>query len=199
MSLEPLQKEDVLNLALKISPKVLERVRKNDYERALCYRLVQSLGGNRLARNFGGGPSAQSWGNPLALKLGFAALEQSLTQSLLEVIHSIWTEGFPSQRYKHSPGLKRHFDYFLSQSGDELSKIMPTLLSPFKDCVPKELSVCFDRLTALEVLPGHFLSSTESGVLDGFKSSQKLERFHEILNSVIIKLEKAGFIIGRPE
>jgi hypothetical protein len=196
MTLEPLQKDDALNLALQISPKALARVRNSDYERAFCYKLAQSLGGNPLAQSFGGGPSAQSWGNPLALKLVFTALERSLNQPLSGVVHSIWNEGFPGQICEHSPGLKRHFDYVLSQSGDELSKVMLTLLSPFKDRVPKELSVYFENLTALEVLPGHLLSSTESGVFDGAESPRKLERFHEILNSVIVKLERAGFVIG---
>jgi hypothetical protein len=187
MTLDPLQKEDAINLALQISPKVLERVRKSDYDKAFCCRLVQSLGV---------GSAARIWGNPLALKLVFTALERSLTQSLSEVVLSIWTEGFPGQIQENSPNLKRHFDYVLGQLGDESSKIMLTLLSPFKDRVPKELSTYFDRLTALEVLPEHLLSSTESGILDGAESSQKLGRFHEILNSVVVKLEKAGFVIG---
>jgi hypothetical protein len=82
MTLEPLQKEDALNLALQMSPKALERVRKSDYERAFCYKLVQSLGGNPSAKFFRDKdcPWFQSWGNPLALKLVFAALERLLTK-----------------------------------------------------------------------------------------------------------------------
>ena len=184
MTLEPLEREDALNLALEISPKVLERARKNDKEKAFCYKLAQSLGGN-----------------PLALKLVFPALERSLIQSLSELILSIWIEGFPGQIYEHSPGLKRHLDYFLSQSEDEPSKMMMTLLSLFKDRVPKDLSPYFDRLTALEVLPERLPGSTESGLLDKAESSQKLKIFHEMVNSVVVKLEGAGFVINtdRPE
>ncbi len=67
------------------------------------------------------------------------------------------------------------------------------LLSPFKDRVPEELPTYFDCLTALEFLPEHLLSYTERV---GLESSQKLARFHDILNSVMDKLEKAGFVIG---
>lgn len=178
MTLEPLQEQDARDLALEISPKVLDAVRKNKKERAFCYKLAQSLGGN-----------------PLALKLVFSALEQSPTQSLSELILSIWTEGFSGQIYEHSPGLKRHFDYFLSQLEDEPSKMMIMLLSPFKGYVPKDLSIYFDRLTALEVLPARLLNSTESGFLDEAEISQKLEIFNKMVNSILAKLEGAGFVI----
>jgi hypothetical protein len=197
MALEPLQKEDALNLALQMSPKALERVRKSDYERAFCYKMVQSLGGNPSAKFFRHKdcPWFQSWGNPLALKLVFAALERLLTKSLSEIVLSTWTEGFPSQIYEKSSGLERHVDYLLGQSEDELSKTMLMILSPFKDRVPKNLSIYFDHLTAHKALPEPLLGSTESEVLDKTESSQKLERFHEMVKSIIIKLNRAGFVI----
>ena len=178
MILGPLSKMDALNLAFEISPKILEKLRKDDYEKAICYKLAKSLGGN-----------------PLAIKLIFTALEHSLTRPLWEVIMSIWTEGYPGQIYGDSPTLKRHFDYFLSQAEDEPSKMMLTLLSPFKESVPKDLSIYFDCLTALEVLPGRLLGFAESSSLAEAESSQNLKIFEEMLNSLIVKLEEAGFII----
>jgi hypothetical protein len=197
MTLDPLEKEDALNLAFQISPKVLERVRKSDFERAFCYKLVQSLGGNPSAEFFRDkdSPWVQNWGNPLALKLVFASLERLPPQSLSELVLSLWSGGFPDQISEHSPGLKRHIDYLLSQSGDELSKIMLTILSPFKDRVPKNLSIYFDSLNALEVLQKPLLVSTEDDIIDVAESPQKLERFQEMVKSVIFKLEGAGFVI----
>jgi hypothetical protein len=177
MVLKPLQEKDALDLALEISPKVFETVRKSPKERAFCYKLAHSLEGN-----------------PLALKLVFSALERSLTQSLSEQIISIWTEGFPGHIYEHSLGLKRHFDYLLSQSEDELSKMMMMILSPFKDRVPKDLSIYFDRLTALKALPERLPGSIRSTFLGDAESSQKLKIFDEMVKSVIAKLEGAGFV-----
>jgi len=177
MELEPLEEDDALNLALEMSPKILETVRNNSKERAFCRRLAQSLEGN-----------------PLALKLVFSALEPSLTQPLSELILSIWTKGFPGQIYEHSPGLKRHVDYFLSQLEDGPSKMMTMLLSPFKNCVPRDLSKYFGRLTALGILTECLPGSMESSTLDGAESSQKHKLFDEMMNSVVVKLEGAGLV-----
>jgi hypothetical protein len=180
MILDPLSNKDALSLAFETSPKILERFRKDNYEKAICYKLAESLGGN-----------------PLAIKLIFLALEHSFTRPLWEVIMSIWTEGYPGQIYEDSPTLKRHFDYFLSQAEDEISKMLLTLLSPFKESVPKDLSIYFDCLTALEVLPGRLLGFGESSSLAEAESSQKLKIFEEMLNSLIVKLEEAGFVIDK--
>jgi hypothetical protein len=82
MDLNPLNTKDALNLALGTSPKILERIRKDGFEKAICYKFLDSLGGN-----------------PLAIKLVFPTLDQALehepTRTLWEVIMSIWTEGYP--------------------------------------------------------------------------------------------------------
>jgi hypothetical protein len=190
MDLNPLGTKAALNLALERSAKVLERIRKDSFEKAICYKFLQSLGGN-----------------PLAIKLVFPSLEQALdralkhssAQSLWKVIMSIWTEGCPGQIYEDSPVLKRHFNYFLRQADDELSKMMLTLLSPFKDTVPKDLSIYFDLLTTREVLLGHLLGLgfAERGSLAEAKSPQKLKILGETMNSSILKLQKAGFVIDK--
>jgi hypothetical protein len=43
MDLGPLKTKDALNLALETSPKALERIRKNDLEKAVCYKLLTAL------------------------------------------------------------------------------------------------------------------------------------------------------------
>jgi hypothetical protein len=188
VDLRPLNNKDALNLALETSPKILERIRKDDFEKAICYKLLDSLGGN-----------------PLAIKLIFPtlekalnrALEHSLPQPLWGVIMPIWTEGYLGQIYEDSPALKRHFDYFLSQAEDELSKMLLTLLSPFKASVPKDLSIYFDRLTKHEALPGRLLGFEESGSLADAKSSKKLKIFEDMMSSLIFKLEETGFVIDK--
>jgi hypothetical protein len=190
MDLNPLGAKVALNLALERSPKVLERIRKDGFEKAICYKFLQSLGGN-----------------PLAIKLVFPSLEQALdralehssAQSLWEVIMSIWTEGCPGQIYEDSPVLKRHFNYFLRQADDELSKMMLTLLSPFKDTVPNDLFIYFDRLTTREVLPGHLLGLgfAEKGSLAEATSPQKLKILEETMNALILKLQRTGFVIDK--
>jgi hypothetical protein len=187
MVLRPLANRDAANLALEASPKILERIRKDDFEKAICYKLLDSLGGN-----------------PLAIKLVFPALEQSLhraldhsvTRPLWELIMSIWTDGYPGQIYEKSPALKRHFDHFLGQVEDEPSKVLLTLLSPFKETMPKDLSAYFDTLTVHEVLPWRLLSNAESSLAQT-ERPQKLKIFEEIIRSLIVKLEGIGFAIDK--